>query len=120
MLRALWAVLPAIVGSGLACSHPTPTRATGHLVVALTIDWEGADLTVEALDALDELRKSIGDAPLTHFISAGYMSKPVAEADATIIATVHSNDEVAVHLHCWRSLSTAAQITPKLVPSFLT
>jgi hypothetical protein len=116
MLRALWALVALV----MACSHPTPTRTNGHLVVALTIDWEGADLTVEALDALDELRKTLGDAPLTHFISAGYMSKPIAEAEPTIISAVHANDEVAVHLHCWRSLATAAGITPKLVPSFLT
>jgi predicted deacetylase len=106
-----------------ACSRTSapPEQAHGRIVVALTIDWEGAVLSSESLDAIDELRKVVPDAPLTHFVSAAYFTK--AHPDPTIVdtlgAAVRKGDELAVHLHAWRSLAKASKVEPKLSPSYL-
>jgi hypothetical protein len=123
----IWAYLTALVASvaalGVAlalagCTRPAP----GRIVVALTIDWEGAYLSPEGLDALDEFRRSQGPAPLTHFVSAAYFTKERQDpkAVASITQAVRTGDELAVHLHAWRSLAQAGGIEPKLSPSFLT
>jgi hypothetical protein len=87
----------------------------------MTIDWEGAEVTPEAFDSLDALREAMGDAPMTHFMSAAYFTRdPLAPAVVTgIVDEVRPNDELAVHLHAWRSLAIAAGVTPKTNPSFL-
>jgi hypothetical protein len=88
----------------------------------LTIDWEGAYLSPDGLDALDEFRRAFGPAPLTHFVSAAYLTKdrPDPTTVASITEAVRKGDELAVHLHAWRSLAKASGIEPKLSPSFLT
>lgn len=114
-------VLALIVAS--ACTRAiTPGPPKGHVVVAVTIDWEGADLSIEALDALEDLREDLGDAPMTHFMSAAYFTKQDADPNtlAPIRGALRPGDQLAVHLHLWRSLATAAGVTPKLSPSFLT
>ena len=117
---AFRAALVAAVGVG-GCSRASPP-ANGRIVVALTIDWEGAYVSPDGLDALDEFRRTLGPAPLTHFVSAGYVTKdhPDPKAAAAIVEAVHKGDELAVHLHAWRSLAKASGIEPKLSPSFLT
>ena len=119
----IWASLAVIsVGACSSSSRSPPAPAKGQLVVAMTIDWEGAYLSPDGLDALDELRRDLGPAPLTHFVSAGYFTKdrPDPAAAATIKRAVREGDELAVHLHAWRSLAKASGIEPKLAPSFLT
>lgn len=121
--RTLLAVLCAgLSAAGCSRSTPAPPAVTGRVIVALTIDWEGAYLSPEGLDALDELRLVFGTAPLTHFISAGYFTK--AEPDPSLVQWitegVRPGDEVAVHLHAWKSLAVASAVEPKLSPSFLT
>ncbi len=103
-----------------ACS--SHARETGKIVVVLTIDWEGATMTSEALDAIDATRKSFGGAPITHFVSAAYFTKttPDPTATDTLTAAIHKGDELAVHLHAWKSLATVSGVTPRLAPSFLT
>ena len=117
-----WAYLAAMVVGGCSSSSPSPAPAMGRIVVALTIDWEGAYLSPDGLDALDELRRGLGPVPLTHFISAAYFTKdrPDPAAAAILTEAVHKGDELAVHLHAWRSLAKASGIEPKLSPSFLT
>jgi predicted deacetylase len=104
------------------CSSSAKDSAKGHIVVALTIDWEGAYFSPEGLDALDEFRSALGPAPLTHFVSAAYFTKQRQDpkAVASITQAVRKGDELAVHLHAWRSLAQAGGIEPKLSPSFLT
>lgn len=121
-----WALLSVFCAafSAAGCSRPTPTppAVNGRVIVALTIDWEGAYLSPEGLDALDELRVVFGTAPLTHFISAGYFTKPGPDPSLVqwIREGVRPGDEVAVHLHAWKSLAVASAVEPKLSPSFLT
>jgi len=94
----------------------------GRLVVAVTVDWEGAEMSPDGLDAIDELRKQLGGAPITHFVSAAYFTKdhPDPRAATSLAESIHPGDELAVHLHAWRSLARASGIEPKLSPSFVT
>jgi hypothetical protein len=105
-----------------ACSSPSAPVIQDKIVIALSIDWEGAVISDEALDALDGLRKAFGDAPLTHFVSAAYFTKQEPDADAalTIAEAIRKGDELAVHLHAWESLARKAGVTPRSSPSFLT
>ncbi|HMG56142.1 MAG TPA: hypothetical protein VK601_21735 [Kofleriaceae bacterium] len=122
MPSRLWAYLALALASATpACSSPK-ARASGRIVVAVTVDWEGAAFSPDSLDALDELRKRIAPAPLTHFVSAAYFTKdhPDARAAKYIAEAVHPGDELALHLHAWRSLARASGIEPKLSPSFVT
>src|ERR1044071_1343432 len=114
----IWASLTAIV---IGCSSPSPATK-GRVVVALTIDWEGAYLAPDGLDALEQLRNRTGDAPMTHFVSAAYFTKQPRDASvaATISRAVRKGDELALHLHAWKSLAVAGGVPPKLAPSYLT
>jgi len=116
----IWAYLVAIAVGG-ACSKAS-APAKGRVIVSLTIDWEGAYLSPDGLDALDEVRRRVGPAPVTHFVSAAYFTKdrPDPAAAATIAKEVLPGDEVGLHLHAWRSLAKASGLEPKLAPSFLT
>jgi len=118
-VRALWLLLVVLFG---ACSSTAPTPAKGKIVVAMTIDWEGDDLSKENLDAVDDLRKTLGAVPLTHFVSAAYATKQHAKSTvpAAIAREVRPGDELAVHLHAWQSLARASGLAPKVEPSFLT
>ncbi len=118
MATTIWGHLACLAALAAGCS-PSPR---GRIVVAITIDWEGAYLSPDGLDALDDVRRSLGSAPLTHFVSAAYFTKnpPDPKAAATIAQEVRKGDELAVHLHAWRSLARASGIEPRLSPSFLT
>jgi hypothetical protein len=113
-------LIPAVLA---ACSAGAPREPRGQVVVAVTIDWEGAYLSADGLDALDAFRGAYPAVPLTHFVSAGYFTKPTvdpATSDTLTQATSGHGDEVALHLHLWASLARAANVTPKLSPSFFT
>jgi hypothetical protein len=104
-----------------ACARPR-THGKGRIVVAVTVDWEGVTFTPDGLDAIDELRRTLGDAPVTHFASAAYFTKdhPDPKAVTNLAESVHPGDELAVHLHVWRSLARASGLEAKLSPSFVT
>ena len=106
----------------VACTSNAPVPTKPSVVVALTIVWEGDDLAPEGLDSLEELRRVLGAVPLTHFVSPAYFTKdsPDPGARETLTQALHTGDELAVHLHAWRSLAKASGVEPKLSPSFLT
>ncbi|MDQ3334974.1 MAG: hypothetical protein M4D80_07425 [Myxococcota bacterium] len=109
-----WAIALALL---VACSRPPET---GRVVVALTVDWEGAELNPDGLDAIDWLRKRV-PGPFTHFVSAAYFTKAEPEpVVATLTEMVKPGDELAVHLHLWRSLAKASGVEPRISPSFMT
>jgi hypothetical protein len=110
----------AIVCFG-ACSDAP--RSKGQIVVALTIDWEGAYVSPDGLDAFDSFREKLGDAPFTHFVCAAHFTKPNVDPKSVVGAlrsTIRPTDELAIHLHAWTSLATASHVKPKSSPSFLT
>jgi hypothetical protein len=101
----------------LGCSSPTP----GRVVVAVTVDWEGAYISDEGLDAIDKLRKA-PSIPLTHFMSAAYFTKaePDPDVQRELADALEPGDELAAHLHGWASLAKAAGVEPRVSPSFIT
>jgi hypothetical protein len=114
----------ALLAALAACGRSDGTSASGPPAVriAISIDWEGAYLQPESLDALDQFRKDNPGVPLTHMLNAAYYTKPGAEAaDATreIRLAVQKGDEVGLHVHAWKSLLTAAGVAPRSGPSFL-
>lgn len=112
----------AALALGAACSKPAAPPHVGKIVVAITVDWEGAYLSPDGLDAIDDLRSVLGNPPITHFVSAAYFTKakPDPQAGQTIAASLRPGDELALHLHAWKSIAVAAKLEPKLYPSFLT
>ncbi len=118
----IWAFIATVLIAGCSSSKAPAEETKGRVVVAFTIDWEGAYISPEGLDALDALRTGLGAAPLTHFVSAAYFTKaePDPAAARSITEVLHPGDELALHLHAWRSLAQASGIEPKLSPSFLT
>jgi hypothetical protein len=119
--RGLAAVLATLVIAGCSRSSPSPPAVGGRVVVALTIDWEGAQISPEALAAVAALRRSTGDAPWTHFVSSAYFAKETPDPSVvpTIASAVRKGDELAVHLHVWRSIAQASHVDAKVSPSFL-
>src|SRR5690242_6460976 len=86
---ARMAVVASLAVAG--CSGASePVR--GRIVVAVTIDWEGAYLAPDGLDAIDEVRTSLGAAPITHFVSAAYFTKerPDPAAVSSVTAVVRT------------------------------
>lgn len=101
-----------------ACASSAPPDE--RVVVALTVDWEGAYIADQGLAALADLRAHV-PAPVTHFVCPAYVTKrdPDPDALATVRDAVRAGDELAVHLHAWTSLAQAAGIAPRTSPSFL-
>lgn len=113
----------AEVPPALPAGPPQPDK----ILVAITVDWEGAYLSDDGLDMLDAVRRRLPAVPFTHFVSAAYFTKPAKQGGAQvpdpateIKAQLKPGDELAVHVHVWRSLVTAAKVEPHLTPSFLT
>jgi hypothetical protein len=104
----------------MGCSSAPPAERH-HIVVALTVDWEGAYVSRDGLDELASLRGRLDGAPMTHFVSAAYLTKktPDPALAPELVAAAARGDEIAMHLHVWSSIARAAGITPKPRPSFL-
>jgi hypothetical protein len=106
-----------------ATTAPAPTPVTGGRVhVAITVDWEGAYLSEDGLDHLDQLRGRLPDVPLTHFVCPAYLTAPGADVPAvvrTITDSIRPADEVGLHVHGWRSLARRAGVAYRTGPSFL-
>ncbi|HEY4056433.1 MAG TPA: hypothetical protein VGM39_07480 [Kofleriaceae bacterium] len=107
----------AIAALLIGCSSPT----SGRVVVAVTVDWEGAYISDDGLDAIDKLRAKPA-IPLTHFVSAAYFTKAEPDPDVAreLRDAMEPGDELAAHLHGWVSLAKAAGIEPRVSPSFTT
>jgi hypothetical protein len=121
MAFRFWLVLTIAVAALAGCPASS-SQPRARVVVAVTIDWEGAYLSVDGINALADLREALPGVPLTHYVSAGYFTKPKPDATAatTIAAQVRPGDELAIHLHGWASLAKASGVVPKVSPSFLT
>lgn len=77
------------------------------ITVCVSVDWEGRNL--DGIDAMKELNELVPGIPITHFISAAYLSRTSEpeEIDRIVDAmlpAIKIGDEVALHLHCWKTL----------------
>ena len=99
-----------------------PSKGTGGVHLAISVDWEGRELSERNLAAIERFRARFPGVPLTHFLNAAYFTKPNAEADNLIAAKIRRalrpQDELGLHLHGWRSLIEAAGVSFKTTPNF--
>lgn len=98
-------------------------RRIGAVRVAISVDWEGRELSEENLAAIERFRTRFPEVPLTHFLNAAYFTKRgAASQDAAVAARIkralRPQDELGLHLHGWRSLIEAAGVEFKQAPSF--
>jgi len=105
-----------------APKRPDDPPRKSHVVVAITIDWEGAYVAPESLSQLAGLRQQLGGVAFTHFVSAAYLTKEVIDPTFApfLRDTAKSGDEIAMHLHVWTSLVGKRDVGPRTSPSFLT
>ncbi|NVB41445.1 hypothetical protein G6O69_26640 [Pseudenhygromyxa sp. WMMC2535] len=89
--------------------------SNSKLYVSITIDWEGehfrdlADLQTTRAT----IQASLGaPAPFTHYICPTYWLSPRSRLDPAqaIRSLVSKGDELALHVHCWRSLVELAGV----------
>lgn len=95
--------------------------AAEPLRIIMTVDWEGDDLRPENLEAMVRLRRDFPDVPLLHYMNAAYFTKPGvnrAEVRAQIQSVLRPGDQFGVHIHGWKSLIEAAQVTHRTRPSW--
>lgn len=104
--------------------HSAPVAATrGRLRVTVSIDWEGAYLSEDGVEALVAFREALPDVPITHWICPAYLVKADGfrgDLRSELEILWREGDEAALHLHGWASLARAARVTRKEGPSFFT
>lgn len=103
-----------------AGQNATPVGPAARVVVAVTVDWEGAFLSEEGLARLDEFREEFPGVPITHFICPAYFTKQaetLAEDTAAIKRRVLPGDEVGLHVHPWHSLVERAGVPLRNTPN---
>ena len=88
--------------------------------VAISVDWEGREISAVNLQAFANLRNAHPQVPLTHFLNAAYFTKPEANAakiTAQMLEVVLPKDEIGLHIHPWQSLVEAAGVTFRREPT---
>src|ERR1700730_14137670 len=90
------------------------------LTICVTVDWEGESLEAANLNEMTAFRKAFPKIPLTHFICPAYLTRggDLQAISGLIRGQVLGGDEVALHVHCWQTLLTAAGVNPVLQPSW--
>ncbi len=80
-----------------------------RIIFCLTADWEGEHFN--DLNDFKGIRKHIGlDIPMTHFITASYFTKKLNNPAEKILSAITKDDEIALHVHCLRSLIKKANV----------
>jgi hypothetical protein len=88
--------------------------------IAVSVDWEGREISDENMDAFSSFRMVHPDVPLTHFLNAAYFCKDGADAQVVaqrIGALLHEKDELGLHIHPWKSLVESAGVTFRSTPT---
>ena len=101
------------------CTRRGPQR---KVRIVVSVDWEGAHLHGEDLDAMVAFRDAFLDVRLTHLLNAAYFLKDGADAGAVaakIRSVIRPGDETGLHVHPWRSLVEAAGVAFREGPTFL-
>ncbi|MBK6519958.1 MAG: hypothetical protein IPM79_33800 [Polyangiaceae bacterium] len=124
--RSLGCLLLAL--GAWACSNPKPPpqveqndEERGRILIVVTVDWEGRDLTDANIGAMEELRARRPDVPLVQYLNAAYFTKPDADPAATrqqISRALSGDDELGLHIHGWERLFEAAGVTFRASPTF--
>ncbi|HYX32500.1 MAG TPA: hypothetical protein VE954_05255 [Oligoflexus sp.] len=115
-MRPLWTM-----GLLLACGFSSAKSfAAPPITVEVTVNWEGRALQAPNVDALDRLRRTFPDIPVTHFINPVYFLDEAKAADnaAALERVFTSQDEVGLYLAPMDTLVNEAGVMLKLSPTF--
>ncbi len=107
--------------SGAPAQTEQHEEVRGKILVVVTVDWEGRDLTEANIGAMEALRARRPDVPLVQFLNAAYFTKPGADAAATetqIRRALSDGDELGLHIHGWKRLFEAAGVEFRSSPTF--
>lgn len=88
----------------------------------VSVDWEGALLEKNNLNAMRRFRDKFPEIPLVHFLNAAYFTQEGAKATEIhnkILSVLRPGDELGLHLHGWEKLFTQAGVQFRSSPSFL-
>ena len=113
------ALVAGVVQSIIDAVNPAPPP-TPHVHVAVSVDWEGREMSEENLQAFADFRTALPEVPLTHFLNAAYFTKPdadggeVAEMMRQVLEPI---DELGLHIHPWKSLVEAAGVAFRTEPT---
>jgi hypothetical protein len=90
------------------------------LTICVTADWEGESLEAANLEAMRAFRRQFQQIPLTHFICPAYLTRggDLRAIAQRIREQIVPGDEVALHVHCWRTLVGEAGVKPVLKPTY--
>jgi len=98
------------------------------VLITTTVDWDAydkADYSVfdAGVAAIDKLNKRHSHVKLTHFICAAYFTRGKAAANHYRDAIKHlrkkrSDDEIGLHVHCWKSLMKYCGMLQKEKPTY--
>jgi hypothetical protein len=97
-------------------------QPVSHIVVVISVDWEGRSLLPENLQHMAAFRRKHPDVPMQHFLNAAYYTRPGIDADDTTRA-IHEvlapDDDHGLHIHAWQSLLEAAGAEASDIYGFL-
>jgi hypothetical protein len=99
----------------------TKNATPNEVLLMVSVDWEGRDLTEANISAMESLRTRYPDVRITHFLNAAYFTKPGAVASdvaARMERPLRPNDEQGLHIHGWKRLFEAAGVTFRATPTF--
>jgi len=98
----------------------------GKIYVMVTVDWEGRRWEKGETCAGDfnKLRNKIEvqlkkEIPITHFICPTYDDNRINRIKMTNNGVISVDDEIGLHVHCWKALTDGANVKFKRKPDFL-
>jgi hypothetical protein len=108
------------MGLLLASSFSGTSFAANTVTIDVTVHWEGRDLHAPNVDALERMRKTYPDIPVTHFVNPVYfLDEAKATDNFNAMQRVFGNqDEVGLYLAPVENLVKEADVILKLAPSF--
>lgn len=112
-LLLLLAPTLALAPTRAHAQDPDAPKPQPRVTLTVSVDWEGRDLTEENLRAFEKLRAAHPGVPFTHFLSAGYLTRPgvdLADQAKRMNRVLRPGDEKGHHVHMWRSLVEAAGV----------
>lgn len=122
-VQATKAVLVLVAGAlfvGCSIKRLSSVQPAPVVRVAISVDWEGRDISTINLRAFAPFRVAHPDVPLTHFLNAAYFTKRDADPDEVarqIRQVLSHRDELGLHIHPWQSLVEASGVTFRSEPT---
>lgn len=85
----------------------SPVQDGRRMDIYVTVDWEGANLAEDNLDAMRQFRRKFPQIAMVQLLNPAYFVQPAADPQQvarTIRTTLLPEDTLGLHLHGWQSL----------------